>query len=292
MRATPWAVGLLLCLAVPLGAEDAPPNRIEERWDFYFARINDASASVMLNMALKAHAPITSEPTLLYVLLEMKDPDKHRMGSAAEMKRMQKIERDVTEKLAAAMKARNVARIRGEGYWQLYYYAPDDKGLESHVKKALARHAGQSFQAGSKPDPKWAYFEDFLWPRPERLRWMKDRQVVDQLQESGDVLVAARDVEHFAYFPDAAKSAAFEKKIVEKKFIVDERVELQDDKLPFLVRFHRKDKVELEHIHAVTEFLRKTATALGGTYDGWGTAVVTKMPAAEKKKDEKGKDEK
>ena len=283
-----WAALLMTLLIAPsaVRAEDtpaAPPPPIEDRWDFYFARINDADASVLLNMALKPHAPIATQPRLVWVLLDMKTPDRHRMGTPDEVARLMKVERAVTERLETAMGARNVARIRGEGLWQLYYYAPSDKGLQEHVKRALSRHSGQTFEAGSKPDPKWSYFTGFLWPSPERLRWIKDRRVVDRLQTSGDLLTVPRDVAHWAYFPDAAKRTDFETKIAAKKFVVDERVELLDDKNPLLVRFHRSDRVELAHIHTVTEFLRKAATEAGGEYDGWETPVVKTKPPEKKK---------
>lgn len=281
MRTVIWAVGCLVLLA-PLSGLAEEPATIEERWDFYFARINDAPASVLVNMALRAQAPLQAEPTLLYVLLDMKQPDEHRMGTPDEVKRMQRVEQDVTDALRSKMRARNVARIRGEGLWQLYYYAPNEKDLQAHVKKALTRHGGQTFQSGSKPDPQWKYYTGFLYPNAERLRWIKDRRIVDRLQEAGDVLVTPRAVEHFVYFPDEAKRKAFEAVILPKRFVINERVAVQDDKLPFLLRFHREDKVELEHIHAVAEFLRKAAAKLEGSYDGWVSAVVTTRPAKKK----------
>lgn len=274
-------VGLVvLLLAAPGWAEDpaqpAPVPHIEERWDFYPARINNADASVLLNVALHGHAPLKTQPTLLWVLLDMKAPDKHGMGTAAEVARMTKLGDAVVERLESELRARQVARIRGEGVWQLYFYAPAAKDLEKHVHKALPKQDKKTIRVGSKADPTWKYYLDFLWPKPKQLRWMRDRALVDAQRQAGDDLSKPRVVEHFAYFADAAKRSAFEKKIAADKFEVVERAELADDIHPFVLRFQRTDKIELMHIHRVADALRVAALALGGTYEGWKSAAGAK----------------
>ena len=260
---------------------------VRDHWDFYFARINDADASVLLNLGLKEHAPIKSEPTLCWVLLTMERPGANKTGDADEVAKMQLAEREVTDRLSSVLKARNVARIRGQGLWQLYFYAPNDKNLEDEVKRALARTKRKKFEVGSKPDPTWKYYREFLYPSDERLQWIHNRRGVERLQKSGDVLVTPREVIHGAYFPNETKRKAFEAKVAEQKFVVDERVAVQDDKRPYLLRVRRKDPVTLDHLHRVVEYLRATAALFGGEYDDWESPVVTTPPPKKTPKTDK-----
>ena len=255
---------------------------IEDNWDFYFARIDDESASVLLNFGYRPEAPLASAPHLLWIWLSMDEPDQHGMGTKESADQMVKVEEALTDHLARTLSARHVSRIRGEGCWQLYYYAPSPDGFDEQVRAALVALPAQEFNTGTKHDPEWSYYLEFLWPDEERRTWMRDRHLCDRLEEKGDVLTIPRPVDHMLYFPTRKARRKFEKAIDPLGFEVLGRGREKksgDEALPFSLNIVREDTVDLESIHSVVMELKKSAEAVGGDYDGWGCVVTTKSEA-------------
>ncbi|MCX5746297.1 MAG: DUF695 domain-containing protein, partial [Proteobacteria bacterium] len=94
---------------------------IHDAWEFYACAIEDAPASIFLNLGFEAHAPLRDADTLYVVRLELRDPDEHGMGSAVEAELLRAIEDRITEG-AQATGLYYVGRLRSRGVWQLTFY--------------------------------------------------------------------------------------------------------------------------------------------------------------------------
>jgi len=256
---------------------DAP--EIRDAWEFYVCRVEDAPASIFLNLGFEPHVPLGDADTLYVVRIELHDPDEHGMGGAAEAELLRSIEDRITEG-AQATGLYYVGRVRSEGVWQLTFYGRtgwSDALLPTHTTLELL--AGRHVAVRTMPDPDWGYYREFLLPDAERRQWIEDRHVVEALQDRGDTLTLARPVHHWAFFASASARAGFVADAEREGFVVAEQVDTAEGARAFGARLDRVDAVELDHIHDVAMALAALAERHGGAYDGWEASV--ERPASE-----------
>lgn len=246
----------------------------DDDWDFYPCVVEDRPASIFLNLRYERGRPPSSSNTLYWLRIQMSDAAEHGMGNGPEAEALYPCE-DAMTASAADLGLVFVGRLRNSGDWQITFYGP--AGHRGALDE-LAREAelgGRSFETGSKPDPEWTYFREFLMPNAERRQWMQDRRVVDVLEEHGDVHSIPRRIDHWAYFrtPDARQ--AFVQDLVPEGFALEGTA---DDAQAFGAQVFRTDTVELDHIHEVVMKLFKLADQHGGDYDGWECPVEKPAP--------------
>ncbi|MEZ4223097.1 MAG: DUF695 domain-containing protein [Polyangiaceae bacterium] len=241
-------------------------------WDFYYCRVDDAPASIFLDFQYLQERPALD--TLYYAGLQMLDPDDHGMGSTDDAKLLWALEDAIT---ASAQEAgfTYVGRLRNHGDWQLTFYgaAGKEETLEAVVVEAL-KDVERGYRIGSKEDPEWGYYHEFLVPDEERWRWIMDRRVVQQLEAQGDPLSVPREVDHFLFFPDADRRDAFAKEAAALGFrcnVLDPDETLER---AFGLSLHRDDGVELNYIHDLVMSLVEMAAPHDGDYDGWGCVLI------------------
>lgn len=244
-----------------------------DEWDFYPAKINEAPASVMVNFWFDEKAPMKGFGHLLWVFVEMDAPGEHGMGLAAEAEATGPLEDALSAHVQESLEAHYVARIRGEGDWQLYFYGPRSDGFEEAVDAFMKQYPGRTYAAGDQADPDWEVFRTVLFPGEERLQWILDNRVVEALAEQGDPLTEARRVDHWIYFEDRAARDQFEAAAKAAGFGVQDGGEPNDDG-HLGIQIHREDFVDIERIHAVVMELKALATRHRGDYDGWETVVL------------------
>lgn len=246
----------------------------DDDWDFYPCLVDDRPASIFLNLRYERARPQSSINTLYWLRIQMSDAAEHGMGNGPEAEALYPCE-DALTASAADLGLVFVGRLRNGGNWQITFYGP-----EGHIGalNELAREAelgGRSFETGSKPDPEWNYYREFLMPNAERRQWMQDRNLVDVLEEHGDVHSIPRRIDHWAYFrtPDARQ--AFVQDLIPEGFALEAT---SDDAKAFGAQVFRTDTVELDRIHEVVMKLFKLADQHGGNYDGWECPVEKPPP--------------
>jgi hypothetical protein len=245
----------------------------EDEWDFYPCRVDDAPASIFLNLRFENVSPERRPDTLYWLRIEMLDKDEHGMGSASEAEVLYPVEDQLTEG-ARARGFVYVGRLRTDGLWKLTFYGPNDR---LDVLRALAKDVGgldgREVETGSKADPGWDYYREFLLPDAERRQWMQDRRLVDLLQENGDPLQVPRRVDHWLYFPNADARKSFVNDAAREGFAIEQLIDEPTNEYSCGARVHRVDSVELEDIHKVVMTLYRSAEEHDGCYDGWETRV-------------------
>ncbi len=260
-------LALFSCASSPeLMTDSTPQESIEADWDFYPCQVDDAPASIFLNLALRDYARTATESTLYALHMQMLDPGSHGMGNQSELDTLGPVEDSVTS-IAARLGARFVGRIRNNGNWQLTFMGPEGLSDElSQAGESALDALGRECECASQEDADWNYYLDFLYPSPERMRWIQDRRVVDSLASHGDDLSAERRVNHFIYFETVEARESFLAAISELGF---EHLLLEDNGL----QIHRVDSVQLDAIHALSEELNRLVESEHGSYDGWETSV-------------------
>lgn len=246
---------------------------IEDDWDFYPCWVDDASASICLNLALAKAAPIEGEDTLYAAQISMRDADQHGMGSSEEAETLWPIEDQIIESVSP-LGCRFVGRLRNNGVWQLTFMGPAgaEPDLAREIRGTLAP-SGHAFELFSKPDHAWSYYLEFLHPNHERMQWIMNRRVVDSLAKHGDPLTEARRIDHWIYFADSPKRDAFAGAATARGFSSSE-LEPTDGQRPLGLQIWRTDHVELEKIHALTMELERLAQQHEGEYDGWESLAL------------------
>ena len=247
----------------------------EERWDFYPCRVDDAPASILVAFHLETTARPAGADTLHVVGLEMADPGEHGMGTQEEAEALWPAEDELVADLAGIGFV-HVGRLRNRGTWQISFYGPAS-GTDRFLRTAEehGKRTGRGSWTHVKADPDWSYYETFLLPDIERRYWIKDRALVETLEENGDRLVRARTVDHDLSFPSSEAFELFFEAAELRGFRRGPSVKAATTEDDFRATVQRDDAVELDHIHRVVMDLVELAAPYDGTHTGWGCTVET-----------------
>lgn len=158
-----------------------------------------------------------------------------------------------------------------------YFYIKDT----SQVRKELTQLYSDQFSdykyyISIYPDKTWDAYLTFLYPNEEIQEFMANQKVIARLQEAGDNLDKARQVDHWIYFSDKSARESFIQYILEKGYKVEEEQTLKDPELRYMLRISRVDFVYASAISEITLDLKRAAAEHSGEYDGWETFVVKK----------------
>lgn len=181
-----------------------------DEWDFYPSKINNATAFVMVNFWFGDKVPIKEFPRLLWVFIEMEAPGPYGIGLTEEADKTGPLEDALYTHVQDTLKAHFVGRVRGEGSWQLYFYAKDAAGFKEVVDAFMPVYPDRKYHVGHKADRKWEVFNNVLWPDEERMAWIADGRVVASLEKNGDPLTESRQVDHWIYFASDVARVSFE----------------------------------------------------------------------------------
>jgi uncharacterized protein (TIGR01619 family) len=245
-----------------------------DNWKSYFCNVNDNLASIFVNLGLRDDVPILSKAWLLWVWVYFQSPRPDGLSDSTEAPRLFKIEDALDLSVAQVCRAIPCGRITTEGHREFYFYGETSDGFGEAVKSALATFEGYEFDMGDQKDPLWEQYLDVLYPSQEDLERIKNSDVLDVLTEKGDVLSAAREVQHWLYFRSQQSRAAFSEDAVKAGFRIASESDVKGD-LPFGLSVVRTQSVEQEHIDATVIELVRLAQRFEGEYDGWETPIVT-----------------
>ena len=242
-----------------------------DEYDFYPCWMDDAPASISLNLRFEHEAPLDNADTLYWVSIEMRDLGEYGIGSEAESGRLWPAEDAIIDRVTE-LGLVYVGRLRTSGDWQMTFYGPPDAldALQAIANEVVIDH---HVQVGTKPDADWSYYFEYLLPDAERRQWMQDRRLVTVLMDQGDTLATPRRVDHWAYFATASDRDAFAKAATAAGFVLEAALEDNPGERPFGAHVYRDDCVELDHIHEVVMLLYDAALANNGVYDGWETSI-------------------
>jgi hypothetical protein len=179
-----------------------------DSWDFYFCHVDDALASIYLNLGIHERAPEPGRPCLFWVWLQMLEPQPDGLSSNQEFERLVAIEDALTAALTPSG-ALLVGRSTTQGRREFYYYAPSADGLQAVVDRSLRAFRGYRAETGAKHDPQWSQYFDFLYPAPAQQRQIDNRRTIEAIEKEGDTLVTPRPVSHFLYFPTTEARTGF-----------------------------------------------------------------------------------
>jgi uncharacterized protein (TIGR01619 family) len=245
---------------------------MSDDWDFYFCRVDDKPASIMVDLGIAHEAPLPAYPYLGHIRIHMLRPRSDGLSSQEEYDDLVELEKDVCARICSEAEALYVGRNTSNGYRDLYFYAAEPDLFSSIANTAMKLFEDYKFEVGSRSDPQWTCYFEFLHPSDEDRQIIENRRVCAALESRGDRLGEIRKIDHFAYFTNESARALFVSRVEELGFQVCRAEAPRELGKRHLVEFSRKDRPA--DIDKVVLPLYSLAREVGGEYDGWGCMVV------------------
>jgi uncharacterized protein YaaR (DUF327 family) len=249
--------------------------KYESDWAPYFCKVNDTIASVFVDLGVRTIAPDKQKPELLWIFVKMRSVRDDGLPRDDEFAPLNKIEDRLTKIIDKKQKAINVGRVTTAGRREFYFFASTTKDFDKNVKIAMSRFSDYEYQLGTKPDPAWTQYSNFLYPEPQQYQSIQNMKVIENLEKAGDNLKRARNVSHWAYFKDSVSRENYIREVEELGFKPNPEYKTfkSDEDFPYGIMIERVDKVDFNSIDSVIIDLWHKAKAHDGDYDGWETSV-------------------
>jgi hypothetical protein len=250
---------------------------LSDEWDFFFANVNDAVASIFVDLGIRAEVPIEERPWLLWVIVDLHSPRPDGLSSGEEAPKLKEIGDSLETMISPICGAQLVGRITGGGRREFYFYGAEPGGLDDAAAQAMKAFEGYGYQTGSAFQPEWDHYLRLLYPSDTNLQRMQNRQLLEALAREGDVHELPRKVDHWLYFTDEEGRTGCRDTLLAIGFTIEEEgiSDGDDDQLPFSLLVSRVDSVDKQSINGITLELVRLAGEHRGDYDGWGCEATT-----------------
>ena len=245
----------------------------EPKWNFYLCNVNDKLASIYLDLALREVVPIDSRPWLLWVWVDLKTPRPDGLSRSDEAPVLYQIEDALTATISASCRATLAGRITTDGRREFYFYAEENSGFSAAAHQALSAFEGYRFELGSKYEPDWNQYLNVLYPSPEELQRIGNRDVLDVMKRNGDSPAIPREVVHWIFFEAAACRSLFRSEIEGLGYRIDSESEVETA-TPYSIAVSRTQSIEPDEIDGTVLELFRLAQRFSGEYDGWESPVT------------------
>ncbi|WP_232493763.1 DUF695 domain-containing protein [Novosphingobium kaempferiae] len=242
---------------------------MSDNWNFYPLLVDDEPASIFVDIGIAGSVPMTDFPNMAYLRVRMQQPRPDGLSSQDEYETLIALENDISSAIDGDDRSIYVGRNTSGGNRDFYFYTRDDR-IESTLDAVMRNWKHYEYDTGTRPDPEWATYRGFLYPSPEDLQRMANRDVTARLVENGDHPDVARTIDHFAFFRTERDRDAFSQFLVAEGYHVTGATTAENGE--FQIAFERTDSPD--HIDEITIALCRAASNNNGDYDGWGCVVV------------------
>jgi hypothetical protein len=250
---------------------------MSEGWDSYFCHVDGKIASIFLDLDIAKEAPLAGLPNMAFIRLYMRKPRTDGLSSQEEFDTLCEIQDALEATLVAPKKCSYVGRTTTDGFRDFVFYIADAQHWQSRVRQALLPFQDYRFESGTRPDPQWSTYRDFLYPSAEAHQQILNRKVRDVLEKNGDTLSAPREVDHWAYFPTPTARAAFLAKFETRGFALRGSPEGPDKDGRYWLQIFHVAAADNSLDDTILDLFR-AAQEQDGDYDGWECPVASSAP--------------
>lgn len=254
----------------------------QENWTCYHCQVENAPAIVCVDLALADDAPSGEAATLAWVRLWFTMPDENGFMAEDEFDRITDIEEALLIGIDDLSATRFVGRATFGGHCDFFFYGPEGSAIESRLTTAMAGFPDYQYDVGSRDDPEWKTYFDFLFPSKREHQTIVNRQVVEILEEEGDRHEIPRKVSHWIYFDSADDRSRFQAEATAQGFSIEEAIEQdepeEDGENRFGITVSSTIPADIETIDQVVLQLFDLAERHQGVYDGWETSLEKPDP--------------
>lgn len=245
-----------------------------EDWDVYRCMVDDAAASIYLDLGIAEKAPQSKRPHLLRVSFALLMPNTEGLSDSGEAETLFEIEDSLFSAISRRLRARYVGRITTQGRREHFYYGAKAEGFDEAVQQVQSQFAKYSFTATDQSDSDWGVYFELLYPSDLDLQTIHTRRQIEALHRQGEDLVQPRDVDHWLSFPSEDARQRFLEQIAAEGFVWREYAE--DDpaaEYPCGLVLVRSDRIDLTSLDGLVTDLFLRAQNCGGAYTGWGQGL-------------------
>ena len=243
-----------------------------DNWDFYALRVDGEPASIFVDLGIRSHAPLSTHTHMAYVRLHMNQPRPDGLSSSEEFDTLIEIEKAMEANLCSD-EVGYVGRNTSGGCRDFYFYAVTASEWERKVDTTLSSFKDYKYETGSREDPGWSTYLNFLMPGDLDRQRIENRRVCEALERHGDKLTVGREIDHWCYFPSPEAVDAYIMEVSTQGFKVRNRPVIDKGTLRFGAQIWRLDTPSFSNIDAVTLPLFEAALRHDGQYDGWECPV-------------------
>jgi hypothetical protein len=167
----------------------------------YFLHTPDGEPPVRIDVNLSLDEDEAfMRPVLLWVFVKLAAPDADGLATSEEMPTLTAIREALSAAFEKELKTVFSGSRISDGWFELYFYARNGKGLIQTAGEVMEGFPGYSFDTGSSRDEKWTHYHETLYPETEMLHQIQSRHIIEELRGAGDRLERERDVEHYLFF--------------------------------------------------------------------------------------------
>jgi len=226
----------------------------------FFTRINAEgnSESIELDLNIYHHLPEHFENYLLWLFIKSDT--------------ITDVEETIIERLKKSHKAIPIAKKEVDGWSELYFYAPREKGFTIAVDDILkSRH--YIYEAGSYRDDKFKVYLENLYPTELEFHQIESRHIIETLAAEGDDVTQPREVEHYMFFHTDANRERFNASIEMLGFTIKENFYDDEAEYSYGVIATKEHDVTLERVQNEIADLLEKIYVEHGYYKGWSTTL-------------------
>jgi len=248
-------------------------------FDFYMTMIDDKPASIVVDLAAGAAAPVATHPVLLGIRVPMRNPRPDGLRDGEELDALAELEDSFTDRLVAEVDALYAGRIVHDGDTTLYYYAPAEhrQRLDDDLPAVTGDPGEYEPEWWVDDDPDWQLYDELLAPGPYDVQTIWNRRLIQVFVEKGDHLGEPREIDHAATFPTEEQAERASAALTVAGFRCDdvERPDDPDDEdSGWRVEFHRDDSLAEGRPDEFVAEILDIILEEEGDYDGWGAPHV------------------
>ena len=254
-------------------------NQSEEpkaSWDTYIASYEEGKPGITtLRMDLIEHAPIEEFPHLLVIGFAFDGQPDSGFPKEEERDNIYETDDAIIDFMSSNTNSIHAGSFTYDSKRLSYFYLNHPNDIESQIEQFSNTQLPEvELFVDLEEDKAWESYLKFLYPSDDILHYMRDRDVVMQLEQQGDVLETPRRVDHWVYFKDMDDLGRFSAEVAKLGFQTEDINETSQEAQPYQLGVWRENVVELDTIYGVTSELREMAQKFNGAYDGWETEVV------------------
>jgi len=250
---------------------------MEDQWRLF--RRDDSAGPVWIMLCTGVSLPddgVSAGRTLCTTVdVELTNPTPSGIGTSDEVDQLEETVTALEQCLHRDYDALYVARARGHGKVELVIYsAPEsDAGVSDRIASAFE---GREIALSQIQDASWSVYKRMMPNTEEHWRSMLE-EASRSAAHGGDVIEAARVVDHYSYFPDQEQSREFASRIrsLGMKSEVRPAAEPQVGEEWLVLSHHRCSARPVDMLPVVLKLV-ELARSCGGRYDGWEMPVVRK----------------
>jgi len=248
----------------------------QDDWQTYLKSIDNHVKAVGVDLNFEKHETLATRTYIVFLSLKLQQPSTNGLIKKEEETKLWKIEDDLI--LAFYKNQLNfcfAGQITAKSRRTFYFYTDNIDSMEKQISEIMTKYPTYVYELKHKEDASQQVYYDVLYPPQKQMQQIKNRKVLNVLNENGDDLSKERAVSHWIYFGEMKHLEHFELFCQNLGFetLVKAKEAADDENYTYKLVVSRIDKVSFDAVDGYTLQLLEKAHQLNGIYDGWETSV-------------------